>query len=314
MQHKTVLVSLIGHQPLPNLLVLRYVKPDVVIFIYSSSSDPQLINRKNWLVQLTKCDGIEVLEPSSGVDPWDFNSVPNLLAYELLSIDFKSVSFIFDVTGGTKAMSVGLSRAAAKLRGEIVYLESERSDSYLRRYRFTEDGNLLASEPEKLPKLVTLKDFFYIQLGLEEAQLKPAPSDPNKKGIQFEINVRNTLAGLVDDMLYSIKPLDSEEIDIVLQKRNRFAIIECKAREDDERRAYGILQLNNLASERYLGTYTGKILAVVAHYSRDASPNFKMAKQHKVHLLELPNWEPNRQWTVTELQEFEKAVYQVFDS
>lgn len=314
MEYKTIVVSLIGHQPLPNLLVLRYIKPDAVMFISSASTDRQLSERKDRLSQLAVRDGISVLALSSTVDAWDFNSVTDLMAHELSAFDCKTTSFIFDVTGGTKAMSIGLSRVAAKMGSEMVYLESERADSYLCRYHFGDDGLLTSSGSEKLPKLVCLKDFFYLQLGLAETSLKSKASTSQNKGIQFEVAVREQLDGLVDHMLYSIKPHDSEEIDIVLQKGNRFAIVECKAREDDERKAYGILQLNNLASERYLGTYTGKILAVMAHYTRDTPQNAKMAQEHKVHLLELPNWQPGHSWSQTELARFQAVVRQVFAS
>lgn len=314
MERKTVLISLVGHQPLPNLLALRYIKPEAVMFIYSNSGDSQLTNRKEWLSQLAKSDGIAIIEPSSGVNPWQLNSVTELLDYELLSFDLALTTFIFDITGGTKAMAVGLTKAAEKLGGELIYLETEKNDNRLHRCRFNSDSHLVEIGLESLPKLVTLKDFFFIHLGLAPELLAPAPSNPAKKGIQFESAVRSTFASLVDDLLYSIKPLDAEEIDIVLQKRNRFAIVECKAKEDDERKAYGILQLNNLASERYLGTYTGKILATIANYSRDSSSNYKMAKEHKVHLLELPNWQPGHRWNEIEFQEFERAIHQVFDN
>jgi hypothetical protein len=314
MIRKVVLISLIGHQPLPNLLTLRYIKPDAVMFIHSNSRDTQLNNRKEWLSQLAKSDGVAVIEPSSGVNPWSLNSVTELLDYDLLSLDLTSTTIIFDITGGTKAMAVGLTKAAEKIGGELIYLETEKDDNRLHRCRVTANGDLVEVGVASLPKLVTLQDFFFIHLGLTPDQLTPAPSDPTKKGIQFESAVRSTFAGLVDDLLYSIKPLDVEEIDIVLQKRNRFAIVECKARGDDERKAYGILQLNNLASERYLGTYTGKILATIANYSRDSSPNFKMAKEHRVHLLELPNWQPGYTWNAVELQEFERVIHWVFAS
>lgn len=314
MERKTILISLIGHQPLPNLLALRYIKPDAVMFIYSNSGDRQLNNRKEWLSQRAKADGIAVIEPSSGVNPWRLNSVIELLDYDLLSFDLASTTFIFDITGGTKAMAVGLTKAAEKIGGELIYLETEKGDNRLHRCRFNTNGKLVEAGLESLPKLVTLQDFFFIHLGLTAEQLTPASADPAKKGIQFEVDVRNTFAGLVDDLLYSIKPLDAEEIDIVLQKRNRFAIVECKARDDDERKGYGILQLNNLASERYLGTYTGKILATIARFSRDAPANLKMAREHKVYVLELPNWQLGRPWNAIELQAFTKAIQQVFDS
>jgi benzoyl-CoA reductase/2-hydroxyglutaryl-CoA dehydratase subunit BcrC/BadD/HgdB len=80
------------------------------------------------------------------------------------------------------------------------------------------------------------------------------------------------------------------------------------------------MQLSNLASDRYLGTYTGKILAVQANYREKPGNNMEVAERHDVFVLELPAWHEERRrdetgkliWTSAELEEFKKALEYVF--
>jgi len=286
---------------------------DLIIFasLSSSSTDPVIAKRRIALRHLIERDGIKVIEPSSLVDPWDIDSIPDLLLNAELRKFGADTNFVFDVTGGTKAMSIGLSRVAAQVKGEMVYLESESLESSLRHYTFDANGALKSSPAKKITEKVDLKDFFFVQLGLTEKQLAPVlPKNPNEFGARFESELREILQKYADEMMYAIKPIPSEEIDIILRKRRRVAIVECKT-GDSAKSVYGILQLNNIASERYLGTYTQKILAVTVNYQKESNRNYQMAHEHGVHVLELPAWQPGHKWSQAEHEQIKQLMQHI---
>lgn len=311
-----VLVSLVGHQPLPNLLALRYEQPDIVMFLYSSSKDPVFLRRKSYLETLAQRAGVKIVYASSPVDPWNIDSVPDLLNYDLMRFHAKSTEVIFDLTGGTKAMSIGLSRAAAQFLATMVYIESEGKESFLRRYRLNSQGALISDEPEPLPPLVSVDDFFYVHLGLTDTSPHINPK-ATPHSVAFEEAVRTLFASLCDEMKYSVIPIQNEEVDIILRKGNRFAIVECKSVDSKSsgtkaRSIEGILQLNHLANDKHLGSYTQKILAVELDYRGESGNNAKVADEHDVHLLELPDWEEGQPWTNEQIRRAKQVVNQVF--
>ena len=309
-----VLVTMVGHQPLPSLLAIRYLKPEKVVFLYSSHQG-LLRRRKEYLAQLLP-KGTEEIPTPRAVDPWDIGSIPQFLPDLLRSKHLDNLELLFDLTGGTKAMSIGLAETARLLTGvQLVYLESDRFETMLSRYHYDKQGRLVCDGSEQLPELLDLDLFFHAYLG--NFDWSPQPNrQQSLESQQFEQDVADGFgATRTLEIGRSVKPLGAEEIDIVLRRRNQFALVECKIGTGTIKRD-GILQLSNLASERYLGTYTRKILVVQAPYSKDNANNLEMAKRHDVFVIQLPDWRHDRPrdaaglmiWTDHEKNEFEKAA------
>ena len=216
-------------------------------------------------------------------------------------------------------MSIGLAEAARLLTGvQLIYLESDRFETMLSRYHHDEQGHLICDGSEQLPELLDLDSFFHAYLGKFEPSTQQNPSQG--EGSCFEEDVADGFAAARTlEIRRSVKPIGGEEIDIVLRHRNQFALVECKTgkRAGD---IYGVLQLSNLASDRYLGTYTRKILAVQANYSANNSNNPEVARRHDVFVLQLPDWRYDRQrdakghmiWKDAEKQAFEDAAQFAF--
>ncbi|MEM7128532.1 MAG: hypothetical protein AAF702_19520 [Chloroflexota bacterium] len=318
-----ILISLVGHQPLPTLMAMRYLQPDKVILL--SSNDPQVITLRNHLARSGKeisllpvetdqlARTIEIIEPTP-VDPWNILSITKRLSHVLRRET--NAQLICDVTGGTKAMSIGLTQVARERDAEIVYIDSDTLDTRMWRYCFVEGQlGMNHDDPEQIPPLVTIQDLFYLYLGHESLQYKPNTQE--SQGSWFERDVRAGFQSLVDDIEQSVLVVTSgkEEADLVLRKKNRFAIVECKSLKKFNMK--GIHQLNNIASERYLGTYTGKILAVnLSEPESLTSEDMKIANQHNIAILPLNSWngteERKHSWTDSELISFQKVVDQVF--
>lgn len=303
-----ILISLIGHQTLPILLAIKQIRPDKVILLYSNRLDMQ--RRKSNLLSLLPTDvGWIDLPP---VDPWKIDSVARRLLEYIENEEIEGAEFICDVTGGTKAMSIGLAHFAEQYGHKVLYLESDNGESVLQSYTLSAKKPYRIESEIQITETVTIDEFLQVYLGSFNTQ-PHLSKNPDEKGAIFEADVRKGFeeTKLLNEIKYAIKPNHAEEIDIILRKGNRFAIVECK-QGGEARKAYGILQLSNLGSERYLGTYTRKILAVTANYRRESSHNAKMADEHGVYLLELPNWQPGAAWSQAELQEFVEAVETVF--
>lgn len=303
-----ILVSLIGHQTLPLLLVIKQLKPDKVILLSSNKTD--VLDRKNHLSELLS-PGI-VFTSAPVVDPWNIEDVPRRLQEFIEDQEIEGAEFICDVTGGTKAMSIGLAHFAEQHGYGMIYLESDNGDPLLQSYIKTVNGISRPTAPTALTTQITIDEFLFAYLGKFDTSPHP-PQAPNSNGALFETDVRKAFeaTGLLDEIKYGLKTRGSEEIDIVLRKGNRFAIVECK-QGNSATDVYGILQLNNLASERHLGIYTRKIFVVARNYRKDSRDNAKVADEHGVHLLEVPDWQPGHQWTAAEMGQFHSLVEFVF--
>lgn len=305
MAREVVLVSLVGHQPLPLLLAIRHIKPTKVIFLYSNAA--LVKQRKDNLIQLLPA-GVEPIDPVITVDPWYMRSVPDRLQVLLEDCGLQNAEIICDLTGGTKAMAIGLAEFAAKGSHRVIYLESDSSDPLLQQYKHQHGQLQRIAKAQPVACELSIADFLKVYLG--NVSMTPVlPRDPNSDGALFEAAIRAGFEYLqqndeLDEICYAIKPMQSEEIDLILRRGHRLAIVECKQGKEAGS-AYGLLQLNNLASERYLGTYTGKILAVALTYPPN---NVRMAEAHGVHLLEFPLWQKGNEWSNGDLQSFRKAV------
>ena len=158
-----------------------------------------------------------------------------------------------------------------------------------------------------------MQDLFHAYLGNPEISRKEQSKKSGERGSHFERDVILGFQSYVDCMITSVYADRSkqEEIDIILQKRNRFALVECKSGLKES--MDGIKQLNNAASDRYLGTYTAKILATTIPYNQLTA----FADLHDIHIIELVEWQENKDqpytWSVQELSKFEKVVKQAFE-
>lgn len=306
----TTLISMVGHQPLPNLLAIRYLQPDQVLFLYSATGD--VVQRKHNLTELLPPGCREFQIPP--VDPWDIRSIPATLPEIIRRRRLDETTLIFDLTGGTKAMAIGLTQVAKQhQQATLIYVDSERTSSTLYQYRFGDGDRLERDEGTQLPDLLTLDMFFHAYQGRFDTSPKSTAQE-DERGQRFEEDVARTFAGLRNvEIMRSVRPVAAEEIDIVIRYRNRVAIVECKT-GNKARKLDGVMQLSNLASERYLGTYTSKILAVATDY-RALPNNMEAANRHNVFVLELPDWEKRSRdesgrvrWSSTEVEGFQRAL------
>lgn len=269
---KTML-SLIGEQPLPNLLMLKHIDPDEVIWVYTAFTKKVCEKIKQLYLGKTKMLEID--------DPYDIVKILS----EMRKIFTQCNEIIFNLTGGTKPMALAAYSLAFEMKMPFVYLQSEGGKSIAYQYVFkTYDMRTdLIVEKVEVSKNITIDEYLQVHLG-----------EYNKGDLENDFE--NTLSKILeqakrnsifDEVENSIKHGGALEIDFIVRRRNQFAIIEAKTRKKG-RTKRGIDQLNTAAEQRYLGTYIKKILII----EDEMGSNLKeLAKEHKIEVIEIFSWD-----------------------
>jgi len=230
----TVLISLIGEQPIPNLLPMRALDAERNILAFTPTTQRVAINLKAMI------PNAELFE---------------IEAYDLTEAVKQTKSLcqsgtIVNLTGGTKPMALAAYEAARSLLLPVVYLQSEGGSSVLYHYGF-QNGEPVQVKRETLGTLLNIDDYLLAH-GLKPTA-NQGPVNAQEAGLRhwLEAHVEECRTNLV---------FEAFELDFVLRRGNRVAVLEAKMKRDNNRT--GIDQLNTACGRSYLGTYTGKILAV----------------------------------------------------
>lgn len=240
------MICLIGEQPVPNLLPIKFCRPTRVGLIYSKSSKRICDNLQRLLASRGE---IRLLE----VDAYNLLDAQASLERFLAERGWHSSAITFNLTGGTKPMSFAAFRVAQKLDAEIVYLQSEGGQSLLYRYRFSGgDVQLIRRE--------TINANLEIQEYLNAHGLEPVPKGYFNN--DFERAVYHALRPpVVSELCYNVtmKSLQTLELDLIIRHTNQFGVAELKTGALADKKA-PIEQLNSATTREFLGTYTKRFL------------------------------------------------------
>ncbi|MBI3243454.1 MAG: DUF1887 family protein [Chloroflexi bacterium] len=228
-----ILLSLVGEQPLPSLLVSRALKPARTILLYTTTTERVAGNLAMMMA------GAELKR----VDAYDFVAalaqIRALMAGEA----------VINLTGGTKPMALAAYEAARAHGAAVVYLESEKKQSLLYRYAFAGGESPRLVDKTILPPLIDIDDYLRVH-GLR-APAEHGPQNPQEAGLGAWLKEQ------VDECRRNLV-FEGFELDFILRRGNQVAIMEAKMAWKGSRA--GIDQLNTAGGQTYLGTYTGKIL------------------------------------------------------
>jgi hypothetical protein len=229
-----MLISLIGEQPLPILLADRALQPARHVLAHSEKTQRVAENLHAMLPHT------ELLPLT---DPYHLDSLRAIFetAYR--------PGMTFNLTGGTKPMAWAGYEVARSRGAQIVYLESEKKQSKLYRFRFSLTGTEQISEV--LPGCISLDDYLQAHGLKEESRLAASNSQ--------EVAIGRFLETQVDECLANIK-FPAFEVDFLVRRGNQAAVIEAK--ETAKSKRFGIDQLTTITGREYLGTYTGRIWIV----------------------------------------------------
>jgi hypothetical protein len=261
----TVMVCLVGEQPIPNLLPIRHCKPAQVILIETPTTKRIGDNLKRLLQP-----AFEIY--SHPCPPYEIVAAQDALRDLLLRRVPKDPLLLFNVTGGTKPMCLATFQVASELRAPVVYLQSEGGENVLYRYSF-QDDKLVLEKKEIIGELLNIDDYLRAH-GL-------AYSRQETKNL-FERFVFDALRPHVSEIVSGVA-VDTLEIDLVIRCQNQVGVAEVKSGKASQRKS-GIDQLSTASQREFLGTYTKRLLIV------DRNPgtnNQRLADAHGIRVIRL---------------------------
>lgn len=273
----TIMVSLVGEQPIPNLLPVRYLKPDKLMLVVTSRTE-QTAERLSKLVQA------KVFTPP--VDPYAILETRDVLDEKLREVRNRLEPLIFNFTGGTKNMALAAYMLAVRYEAPLIYLQTEGHQSLLHEYRF-DDGELVLSEQTPLPTLIKNHDYIFAYVGDYQA-IGLARETSDVLGKQFERQVHDALSAHVDELTVGVKPIGDLDIDLVVRCGNQVGLIEVKSGKNTRK---GINQLNTAGRREYFGTYTERFLVSNIDWSTRSNQQ-ELADEvgDAIHVIEIKNF------------------------
>ena len=293
---KTI-ISLIGQQPIPNLLPLLDLRPDTAVLVYSEFTKPAY----DTLRKLLKEKGIKPVPLP--VDAYNILAIEHDLEEKIAAEKIDVSNLIVNITGGTKIMSLAAWSVAAKLNLPFVYLQSEGKQSVLYEYAVKGEGEFQQSK-RRLPVLLTIDDYLRAHVGRWNAG-GLAKGEP---GRSFEKAILDALQPVVDEIVAGAKMTKIVDIDLVVRCGNQIGIIEAKTGSNGIKKA--IDQLNTAGGQRYLGTYTKRFLVSNLDWG-PYSDLHELAAARNITVIQLPGFGETGMLNDQELELLRTKVLQV---
>lgn len=122
----SVLISLVGEQPIPNLIAIRAEQPSAVVLVWSAFT-------KGVACRLSEMPNMpEIVD--CPVNAYDFGSIRDGIDAAISRRGWSTDEITFNLTGGTKTMAFAAYELAKSMQSPFVYLQSEGNKSELIRF------------------------------------------------------------------------------------------------------------------------------------------------------------------------------------
>jgi hypothetical protein len=284
----STMVALVGGQTLPNILPILHYKPLYTLFVYTSTTSKQYKNLKTVLEKKKfNVYGIET-------DPYDISAIVKKLSDSLTDMATQlSQPLVFNLTGGTKSMSLAAYQVALERSAPVIYLQSEKGQSSIDHYVWR-NHQLSRQQQENLPEYLDLHDVLELHLGPQKDEAgkdvwKVDKSiDPTNQGLLLELAIEKTLRGHGYEVLRAVKGKNNNlDVDVMIRYQNHIGIVEAKAGENGAPQTLdGIKQLS--LAMRYLGSIYTKQFFVINGKPSDAQR--AMCDILRIHIVSLPHY------------------------
>lgn len=285
----TTMIALVGEQPQPNFLPILHYKPNTVVFVYTTRTREKYEYLKI-AVEKPECKvfGIET-------DPYDISAIATTLNEELAKMrELSSQPLVFNLTGGTKTMSLAVYQVAAQRNDPVIYLQSEGGQSIVDCYRW-QDHQLSHQRQEQLPEYLRLQDVLDLHLGQGEDAMgkkrweEKGPSEQRDTHSHlFELAIAQILRDNGYEVMCGVKGKNNQvDIDVMIGYKNQIGIIEAKSSDTGKiTNLDGVKQLST--AMRYLGgTYIRQFLVINGKPSDDLQ---MMCGILRIPIISLPNY------------------------
>ncbi|RAQ95709.1 NERD domain-containing protein [Thermogemmatispora tikiterensis] len=242
------MIALMGEQTLPNFLPLLHYKPAYVLCLYTSTTR-QAFERLQKTIQRHGDLGCHVSGLS--VEAYDLDRITKSLKQYLEQKQLSGRDCLFNLTGGTKIMSLAAYQIAQEWQAPMFYFQSELKQDSLIEYEW-QDGRPQQVRRSGLScKQFSLADVLDLHLGPGKWQ---ETKGKHGEGFRFEQTLANLLRAEDYEILQNIRLSDGQmEIDIIVRFQNRYGAIEAKYKRTTGLDIEAIKQL--VTSTKQLGSY-----------------------------------------------------------
>ena len=262
------MVALVGEQPIPNLMSIRYYRPARVTWVFTSHTEP-VVDRLQPLVhaQQFRCR----------TDAFDITRIEQDLKANLP--DVPSEAPWFNLTGGTKPMGYAAYNVARQMQAPIVYLQGGPAPVHYE-YVFQPDGNVAMTCRELRESVLDIDTYLRAHVG------RYTRGPVRRQREAFVDAVARALEGAVDEVFPYVVLTPVLELDLVIRLGNTVAVAELKTGKKAIRKE-GIDQLATATEPTYLGSHTRRLLIT------DRLPNpdlAALAQARGIRVLTVPDW------------------------
>jgi hypothetical protein len=297
------MLTLIGEQPIPNLLPIRHDRAAEVLLVHTGLTLP-VSERLRRIVQK------ETVVHLCPVDAYDLAAIQQSLEQKIKELGWRINQVVFNLTGGTKMMVLAAFALAARNNSPFIYLQSEGQHSRLFRYQLAQGATRLVGQ-EEIPPVISAGDYLNAHLpGYEIVGFATDETGKINIGGRFEQAIHTALKTRFET-LPGVRPkgvADQIELDLVIRCGNQVGIAEVKLGGDrTEGPKRGIDQLNTATRREYLGTYTTRFLITGGRLGGRIRA---LAKDARIHLIELPGYQDGQPLAQTEVDKLVQAIQQ----
>ncbi len=283
----TTMIALIGEQQLPNFLPVRHYSPSDVLLVYTEKTRQQYENLKAVLEQK------QVNVYGVRTEPYDISAIVGAINEELTqnkklaqAIEASSQPPMYNLTGGTKIMSLAAYQIAQQYSAPMMYLQSEGKNTRVYHYIW-EDRQLRSTRSELLPECMTLRDVFDLHFGPRKWQeLESKRRTKDQKGKLFEEALATTLSLHGYEVMVGVRGINGQiDVDIAVRSGNQYGIIEAKTGAKITN-LDGIQQLHTAA--KYLGTYSQTFYVIAGE---PETTQKELVKASNIQVISLPDYD-----------------------
>lgn len=279
-----LLISLIGEQPIPNLLPASYLKADENLLVATENPGSQKAAQR-----------LSRLLPGCKVKQLKQGYQVSAILSSLQDWVGERADVVVNLTGGTKPMSLAAFELATARKYPCVYYQTEAQQpsapqkGFLYYYQVNDSRELTLENRIELPgNLLTLTD--YLKAHMDDFKEAGASQD---SGGELEKAVYASLRNGVDEIMAGVKPegmKDQLEADILIRCGLQVAVIEVKTGGSGSGK-HAVDQLTSIAAREYLGTYAQRFLVM----QRSQEDRFKpLAQALRVTVIELTEYQSGK--------------------
>lgn len=262
-----ILLSLVGEQPIPNLIPLWQAPQQYSAARFAATSETREI-AKNLAKTIRNDPLLSHITPNPvlELDAYDINTTRSRLAKALAAYQENNSSVCLNLTGGTKIMSLAALLAAFGTGVPLLYVSTQNNSIIY----YQSDGN--ETHRQEISIKIDVKQYFnahnlevssHPNFNLNAA--KPLVHPP-KEGDDLEKKVFQLArdSGKFDDVQRNIfirrrikQNWVRNELDIVVTRNGRLAVCSCKSGDITKEDIY---ELASLSRREAAGIYCGKVL------------------------------------------------------